>query len=715
MPVRKILLAMLPIVILKVTTSIGGDSLELKKSTLLYKGNLKSYGLEINDALKVQDEKDTKARFQKLRYSGYSRLWMIYRDLDKAYDDVPLEGMSVPITLTQDDGANEPLLLIRMEANPTPKTWFQMEWSFDNRFLRSTTQTDAKGYFAKVYRIFQFKGTTYSNFGTFKLTAGGGVNWFKLSPFTMWNYQYRDDMFERYPWEPEGHDFGRYDAFYSLGDIPRDQRWGNRGTQGFILEAEGLPGGFNAAILYGKNENSGGFQSYLERVPQNMLSGRVDKRIGAHTFGVNYFDQYGYDENYANRQVWTVGGEDYKIEQNRTSQKIITADGRVNLNGVKIFTELGAGSYLSNSYIHEDTITSGAVKYSEDTTAFTRFKREWSALGYLEFEFSKDLTKLPIKLGLYSIGKGAVNNTSTIFNTSIESIKQGPTQPQSNNTTYFDGMVNQIGQLPNNRRGFNLKTHGKVSKLKYEVAYETSQEIENLYGDTRNGARAGTGASDAARTGYTNSITFHHWANQLARSRFAYFQRFAGNTGREHNVYRRSFTNLAITDTAVDYKKSFTTIDLTMKYKLRFLKKEMILAMFGQYSSVSEDMFAPKLNDDAFLRYRYVELMAFYALHPKLTVIGFGAVEGAKGNMRTELADPTTGQLITDANGAPTYDANGKPMDQSGYGFGIGCDYNFANRASLHYRHRWYAHSDVNFTDDEFEGQEVTIELKVFF
>lgn len=715
MPVRKILLLILPLLAVTATVSKGGDSLELKKSTLLYRGNLNTFGSDTKSLLDVNETSETKARFQKLRYSGYSRLWMFYRDLDKAYDDVPLEGLSIPVTLTQDDGANEPLLLVRLEANPTPKTWFQMEWMFDNRFLRTTTQTDANGNAAKVYRIFQFKGSTYTNFGTFKLTAGGGVNWFKLSPFTMWNYQYRDDLFERYPWEPEGSNWGRYDSFYSLGDIPRDQRWGNRGTQGFILEGEGLPGGFNAAILYGKNENSGGFQSYLSKVPQNMISGRIDKRVASHTIGVNFFDQYGFSDNYANREILNIGGENYKVNTNHTSQKIITADARINLNGLKIFSEIGAGSYVGDNYFNtEDTLKAGAKTLESDSSYVNKYKRDWSPLLYVEFETARDLTKLPIKVGIYNVGKGAVNNTSTIFNTSIESIRQGPTQGQVNNTTYFDGMVNQIGQIPNNRRGVNLKTNGKASGLKYEIGYETSQEIENLYGDTRNGARGGETSADDVKKGFTNSITFLHQANQLARSRFGYFSRFAGNYGREHNIYRRSFTNLVITDTSVNYKKSFTTMDLTLKYKFRFIKKELLLAVYTQYSSVSESPFAPKFNEDAFLRYNYVELMAFYALHPKVTLLAFGALEGAQGNMRTELADDD-GQLITDIDGVPVYDATGKPMNQSGYGFGVGCDYDFASRASLHYRHRWYNHEDANFVDDTFKGQEVTIELKVFF
>lgn len=689
----------------------AGDSLEVKNK-IVSSTILKKKPLEIQDISEDKEIKEDKPKFQSLRFSGYSRLWGFYRNLKTAYPDAPLEGLNVPVTLTQDDGSNEPLLLVRLEANPSPKTWFQMEYMFDNRFLSTTGWTDANGNSALAYRVFQFQGSTFTSFGTFKLIAGGGVNWYKLSPFTLWNYQYRDDLFERYPWEPEGSNWGRYDAFYSLGDIPRDQRWGNRGTQGFILEGAGLPYGFDFSVLYGKNENSGGFQSFLAQVPQNMLSGRLTKRIAAHKFGFNYFNQFGYnyDPNESGQEgnikyigEVTVGDQTYLIDTNRSAQVIATVDGRIKLDGVNIFTEIGMGSYLSSNYFHEDVVTS---KASSDKV--THYKKDWDPLAYLEFDFDKSITKIPIKLAMYHIGRNVVNNTSTIFNTTVEEAKQGPSQPQTNNTTFFGGLVNQIGQLPNNRQGVTLRSNNNLGKVKLEFGYETSQELENTWNDENitNGV--------SARNLVRNSITFHHQANQLARSRFAFFQRLSGPYNRNLNAYRRSFTNLGITDTAVNYKKSFTTLELTTKYKTRLLKKELILSLYTQYSSVQEKLFAPVFDDEAFLRYSYAELMAFYKLHSKVTLVGFASMETAKGNSRTELAD-ADGNLITDAEGIPVYDVDGKPIDQLGYGYGLGVDYDFAKRASIHYRHRFYNHEDGNFTNDKFEGQEATVELKVFF
>ena len=223
---------------------------------------------------------------------------------------------------------------------------------------------------------------------------------------------------------------------------------------------------------------------------------------------------------------------------NYTSQAALTADARINLNGVKIYTEIGAGSYLNgnfqtteegvreNGYVHDDIIRKGATPGEE-----VRYKRQWDPMAFLELSFDKSLTKLPIKLTGYYIGKNYANPTSNVFNTSIEQVKQGPDQPNANNTTYYDGMVTQIGQITNNRWAVMLNTHAKVERLKIDIGYAAAQEIENLYGDTRNGQR------DSVR----NSITFPHLANRLARSRFSTFQRFSGPYNRVQSLYRRTF------------------------------------------------------------------------------------------------------------------------------------------------------------------------------
>src|ERR1700752_3507307 len=105
--------------------------------------------------------------------------------------------------------------------------------------------------------------------------------------------------------------------------------------------------------------------------------------------------------------------------------------------------------------------------------------------------------------------------------------------------------------------------------------------------------------------------------------------------------------------------------------------------------------------------------MAFYAIHPKLNLVEFVGYERVKGNNRTELAD-ANGNLVKDAQGRPIASPTGKPKDQTGHGYGLGWDYNFHSRASLHLRSRWFSHEDKNFTRDIYQGNEMTMEFKVF-
>jgi hypothetical protein len=56
----------------------------------------------------------------------------------------------------------------------------------------------------------------------------------------------------------QGNDFDRYMAYYQRGDTPARPTPRNFGTQGVIVEASGLPGGFNGSFLAGKESGSAG-------------------------------------------------------------------------------------------------------------------------------------------------------------------------------------------------------------------------------------------------------------------------------------------------------------------------------------------------------------------------------------------------------------------------------------------------------------------------
>jgi opacity protein-like surface antigen len=697
-------------------------SLSLPKPLLVYNnntavGNNNYIGLLDTD-FKVSKPKKT--WFKNMRYSGYARLFILHRNMQQYYDIPPTQGLTLPVNLTVGDGYQQPLMLIRMEGSPSAKTAFNMELQFDHRLLTKAVAapviSDSLGRYANIYVIFKLTGEVDTRFGKFSLTAGGGANWMRLSPFTLWGYQYRDDLFDRYPWEPEGHDFSRYNSSYAIGDIPRDQRFGMQATQGFILENQNLPGGFEAKVLYGKTQSGGGFQSYLTRTPQNVFATRLAKKLGSHTIGYNYFNQYEYTANQVAYKVIHRANDSVYVEDNRISQVVTTMDGRFNFENFSVYTESGIGSFLSNTY------NAGLKKNAKPGVEHvSQYKRNWGETVFLEISTKRQLTYVPLTLSLYRISRHVVNNVSTVQNTSIEQAKSNAQVPDQYYTNYYDGMVTDVGMLANNRQGLNLFAFKDFfNKLKTKLSLGIAQEILNLAGDMRNGARANAiagsnGADSLTRIPFANSITFEHRLNSVTRSRFGFYQRFTGPYKRLHSIFRHTYENIVITDTMVNYKKSFSTLQFELKYKFRLFGKEIIMTNFNNFSSVQDHWSAiPVFSNKAFLRYFYTEVMAFYAIHPKLTLVGFFGTERVLGNNRTDLAD-ANGNLITDKKGRPVADPNGKPINETGYGFGPGLDYNFTSNASLNIRQRWFSQSDKNFIRDQFKGNEMTIEFKVFF
>ncbi len=684
---------------------------EIKSSDVL--------GSDIQSSLQSKETKaGGKKWFEGIRYSGNARVIGFYRNMKEYYTADPnlLAGLNMPTTLMVGDGTQWPMLYILAEANPSPTSKFKVEFNFDHLMLRTSyygrQNMDDEGRIASLFTLFNFDADVDLSFGHMKLITGGGVNWQRLSPTTFWGYDVRLDFFERQPWEGEIRDFERYDYFYHKEDVPRDQGFGMQPAQGIVLELTNLPLGFETKLLYGKNNNTGGYQSYLRRDPQMMVAGRLAKSFGDHKIGYNLLKNTGHFADTINYSEIIQGTDTFYLEENYVSTTMTSVDARLKFDKFKAFVEVGAGSYMSTLY--NDGLQDNAKPGIEGAS---RYKRNWSESLILEITADKDFLKVPFKASYFRMGENVVNNNSSILNASRQAVASNPTVGAAFNTGYFDGYLGDVGQFVNNRQGFNLWTFLNHKKLHTVLGLSFAQELKNLAGDIRNSNRGGImGVTDSASlVPFTNTVTFEHRLNSVARSRFGYYQSFTGPYNRISTLFRRTVESVAITDTEIDYKKSFSTLELQLKYKLKLFRKELILMNFVN-AMTSQENFSPipVLSDKAFVRYFYEEFMAFWAVKQKVTLIGFFGVEKVVGNNRTELAD-ANGNLITDANGRPIADANGKPINQTGFGFGLGADLDLGDRASLHLRNRWYTHSDKNFINDEFRGYEMMVELKKFF
>lgn len=705
-------------------------STEAVEATANSKGMHKAFGSSTSAA--TEDKK----RGPKVRISGFMRMVGFYRNMSSYYADMTtVRGLTVPVTVNVGDGSGNPLVMFRVETNPTSKTSIMLESSLHSPFLSNAediigTQSAASnpaypGNIASVFSRFALNATTITDFGTVHLQAGGGSNWGKMSPFTMWTFQYRDDMFERYPWDPAGSNWNRYNFYYSLGDVPRDLRWGRRAVQGFKITLEDLPKGFEGMFFFGKTSPAGSWQSYTTSLPQNVLAFRVAKKIKGHKIGFNYYDHYGYSSSTVEDEVVTVDGKDYSVEDNRSNQGTASIDGLFNVPGkFRIYTELGAGWFRSKRY--NDGLRDNAHELSTGKT--NRYKKRLSPLAYLEVDWKSAPWFSAFKASGFFIGRNAINNSSSILNSANEGATDGrdfqDLGASNDNVYYLEGMVTEIGQMTNNRTGIALQMRKNIKGLVVDLGLGVQSEIEKVYQDeTVNGGRLNSTSADSLaagvpQNGVRNSVTLYHIANQYQRSRFMYNTRGYGPYGRLVADYRRAWENIAITDENPDYTKKFMMVDLSLKYKLQVAKKDLILTAFGRINAVSDKLNPGALfGKSAFVRQYFEEGMAFYHIHPKWTIVGLINFEQVYGNDRTELAD-ADGELILgggpDGN-LPTARDDGKAISQFAAGYGAGFDWDFTSRACIDFRYRWYNHEDKNFTKDKFAGQEMTLEFKLFF
>ncbi len=723
--------------------SLGdGDSARVTNYTPVATSNLGRKWFSFSPSLRISatsqtEETSTKQykRWTGLKYSGYIRSYNQYRDMPVHYAGAPqadqlLTVNGLDIVNKVYTGYQEPMMLLRLEGSPTAKTWFQVEYMFDNQMMGIIKEDSVASQVpgigqttnrrAMVYRIMQFKGYANTKVGDFTLVAGGGVNWARMSSMTLSNYQYRDDLFERYPWQPEGNSFSTYNRFYNEKNIARDQRWGNTGTQGFMLIGKNLPKGFGFQVIVGKSDNSGGFQTYLTRTPKNMFALRVDKTLGVHKIGMNFFDQFGTYDNVGFTLDTRYATTDPHYLGSKVRQQIITGDIKLNYSKFKIYSELGMGRFQDGLFTNADYELLFGKKQRKDSVTGLNYnwKNPLKAHCFnFQMDISKSWFKIPLSIQLFSIRKTVANVNSDVLNSANNHTVATPTNINTNNDiTVFPGAITDIGQMVNNRWGGYLKHEDSYGKLKVSAALGFSKEWENV---------------DSLFSNRGNSIAYWHQANAFTTSRFTYFQKYTGPYQRTTSIYRRTYESFGITDTVVNYLKMYQTLNLALAYKIKFLGRDLIINNFNTYNSVTDQNFnpIPVFTDKAFLRTFYEEFMTFYSLHPKVTIVAFASFERVVGNNRVEKAYTTygvtpdgiayaPGDLIQDLHGNPIVSKTGDKgatINQTGWGYGLGLDYDFSSRAGLYLRNRWFGHKDNHFLLDKYRGIESTVELKIFF
>jgi hypothetical protein len=351
------------------------------------------------------------------------------------------------------------------------------------------------------------------------------------------------------------------------------------------------------------------------------------------------------------------------LNQNPLGFNIVTFETKVNVPGFVLHAEVGTGRYVSplNDY-------------------------PWGEAINIKATTTKKITKFPIELNYYRINPNVVNNNGIFFNTSVLEAREvdqprGGVQSANVLIPFASSMV-ALGQMTNNRTGLNLNTMFSVGKWNWNIGYGVSSEI----------------------IATQNTITYTHFVNQLIRARFWRwdFPPSVGPYGNYTKVYRDAFQRVTVTDDSMGIAvnpKKFTQFEAHGRYSTKIGYKNFYAFFLGRYNTAQPDFtLIPQFNEQAYIRQYNSELEMYLEITPKFIINSYLGYERVLGNYQTELNLETQ-----------------RPLNQTGWGTGLGIDISLGRNAAFYIRHRWFFFEDTSFRLDKFRGQETLVELKIFF
>jgi len=192
------------------------------------------------------------------------------------------------------------------------------------------------------------------------------------------------------------------------------------------------------------------------------------------------------------------------LAQNPFGFNVVTLEVKRAWKKLGLHAEIGAGNYFSPDH-----------------------DLGWAEAVNLKLNSNPALSKIPVELHYFRIAPEVINNNALFWNTAIVEASSNtlPAGTAGSNATLnpFSSSMIAIGQMTNNRTGFNINAEIEIKKLKMAVGYGVSSEIE-------------------ARS---NTITLSHAVNQLTRSRFWRwnFTPEVGPYNRYNVVYRDAYSS----------------------------------------------------------------------------------------------------------------------------------------------------------------------------
>ncbi len=614
----------------------------------------------------VNEPKGVIDRFMSgLTTGGYFRAYLWGRSMNNDYTNPANIGgaLGTNKVLATGDGNYDPIMMLYVGGAPTVNTTIGTELilanpytAFNGPAASVATPREFNSYFNLVLR-----GNTNTKFGNFNVLAGG-IEWTQLSPFTFGSnvgYQ-RYSVWERRPWDPVGNVKDRYASYYYNGTINQDTRFGTRAFKGFMVNGFDMPFKTSMNFFYGKTDINGGFDRETIVRPKSNVGGKITKNFSNNNrVSLNTFNSFVRTDS-INSKV--------DVQWN-----VFTTEFNFNVKEFNINGEIGVGGYESPNY-----------------------KRSWGEGILVNVITPKKYTVLPFNLRYFQIDKSFTSNVAQFSNTSIQEATSGfLARGGTLVIAPFGGNMSGVGDLANNRRGGAINTEVKVWKLKFLGGIQMESEMDILNNK--------------------NVVTYGHRINSLTWSRLPQifpYNNAMGPNGRVKTAYRGAnevvniYDNPNPLDSTAPTKRHYSALDFQIKFKTKLFNKDIYFYNLNTAMSVQNKFSpVPVFGEKAYITARYHEGEVYYHLLRTVIVSLYGGLEIVKGNKYT---DTTT--ALTGVDGV-----TGKARNQIGKSLGVGVDFSISNNTSLYLRQRWFSFDDKYFKDENFVGNEATIELKIFF
>ncbi|MFN3405202.1 MAG: hypothetical protein ACK40G_13975 [Cytophagaceae bacterium] len=539
----------------------------------------------------------------KVRVWGNMRVITIYRNMKEAYPDMLTSERNFSfndypiVNVGTNNMGGVPMLELTMESNVTSNASFGMGYSYAHNFLGNPAAPGTNvGTLSSRSSMWLAGDLAFRNFST-RIEAGQ-ILWARVSKFTMGQPIYRDNYFDRMPWDWYRSSFNRFVDYYDYTGNVGPEGFGRSPVQGVIMYTDIKPAKLSVTGVFGRTNRSLIQSQAAEHFPSLTYVLRLQKGLLTRSFtgrlGLNYYDR--------NADTDRIRGIKDQIQ-------MLSLDFDLKRRGFLIMSEIGLGRINTPE---SNRNTGLAIDVRAD--------------------IHDNILPIPVSLEYYDIDINAVTLDGSILNSNKAVRDGGFSNELIWDNMLFINIAQEADQIANNRRGFILKTKKSIGNFKAELSYALSQERENFF----------------------DTVTVQHRVNAFSRSRFRPWFQAGGPYGRIKSGWMRTFETFTITDRAngipVDYKKGFNVVELLLKYKASLFARDLIFLNLTNYNSI-QDHFSliPKLNDKPIVRTFYNELTIAYAIGRSYMVYGSVGIERLLANNRTNLS-PETG-LPSDQTG----------------------------------------------------------------